>query len=482
MERDIFAELEKWKDSEDRKPLLLSGVRGCGKTYILEEFGRRCFPDTARFDFEEDPGLSDIFERDLNPVRILKELSGIRGSEIGEDTLLILDEIQFCERAVTSLKYFCEEIPQYNVIGAGSLLYVRLSTWDESRVSRFPVGTVNLLTMHPMSFREFLEAGGDEGLAEYAEDYGGLPLPDGILTELDDLYREYLFVGGMPEAVKAWMTGGSMEDVDLIQNGIVESYRRDFAQYAPAKIASDVAAVWDSVPKQLATDSRGFHYSRVRPCNGGKEMRYAIDWLEKVGLIHRVTRIIDTELPLRANEDRKVFQLYLCDTGLMRAMLGLPPEEVLVPKDSSDRAVNALERNYVLDGLKRDGFEHVFYWTELHKTRMDFVVQIGLEAVPIAVRSGDRVHELGLTQYTDRFSPRKMFLMSGKNLRNGAVTYLPLSLAWMFKGLARMERCVPEGVSADLFHSVRWSCESANVLCVNAVTVAKCRKTRKVTV
>ena len=236
-----------------------------------------------------------------------------------------------------------------------------MSTWDESRVSRFPVGTVNLLTMHPMSFREFLEAGGDEGLAEYAEDYGGLPLPDGILTELDDLYREYLFVGGMPEAVKAWMTGGSMEDVDLIQNGIVESYRRDFAQYAPAKIASDVAAVWDSVPKQLTTDSRGFHYSRVRPCNGGKEMRDAIDWLEKVGLIHRVTRIIDTELPLRANEDRKVFQLYLCDTGLMRAMLGLSPEEVLVPKDSSDRAVNALERNYVLDGLKRDGFEHVFY-------------------------------------------------------------------------------------------------------------------------
>ncbi len=433
MERDIFEKLVEWKDSTNRKPLLLNGVRGCGKTWILEEFGRRCFPDTAYFTFEKNPKLAQIFEQDLDPKRILKLLSALRGATITEDTLIVLDEIQFCERAETSLKYFCEEAPEYHVIGAGSLLHVPLSTDPKTDRTGFPVGKVDMLTMHPMGFREFLKASGKELLAQYAEEGCGSELNGAILSMLDDLYRDYLCVGGMPEAVVAWVERGDMEEIERIQDGILASYARDFVRYAPGRWVSKIDSVWDSIPRQLSEGSGRFMYSRASPGARASDLENAVEWLVMSGLVRRVESVSEPVLPLKANADPSDFKLYWCDVGLLRRAMGLSSGDILLPDGRNEGSLKGLTENYVLNELTCDGFGSVFSWSSGRKARVDFIVQVGMDIVPMEVKTGERIRAAGLKEYMDRYAPRKAFLISRKDLKNGRVTDLPLSLMWLFR-------------------------------------------------
>ncbi len=441
MERDIFGKLEEWKDSEDRKPLLLSGVRGCGKTYILREFGKRCFPDTAYFTFEKNPKLAEVFERDLDPKRILKLLSALRDKPIHEDTLIVLDEIQFCERAVTSLKYFCEDASEYHIIGAGSLLHVPLSTDAKADRTGYPVGKVDLLTLHPMSFREFLVASGRELLAEYAEENHGSELNGAILSMLDDLYREYLCVGGMPEAVGAWVERGDMDEVERLQDVILASYASDFARYAPRRWVPRIVSVWDSIPEQLSDGKGRFMFSRASPGARAADLESAVYWLVTTGLVRKVEAISEPMLPLKANADPSDFRLYWCDVGLLRRAMGMESRDILLKNDGKDGPLEGLTENYVLNELICDGFGNVFSWSSGRKAKVDFIVQIELDIVPMEVKAGERIRAAGLKEYIDRYAPRKAFLISGKNLKNGRETHLPLPLMWLFRTVCGSDRC-----------------------------------------
>ncbi len=439
MERDIFEKLVEWKDSDDRKPLLLNGVRGCGKTYILNEFGKRCFPDTAYFSFEDDPGLAKVFEQDLNPRRILKLLSALRDAPIREDTLIVLDEIQFCERAVTSLKYFCEEAPEYGVIGAGSLMHVPLSTDPKTDRTGAPVGKVDLLVMHPMGFREFLKACGKELLAEYAEEECGPTLNEAIVSVLFDMYREYLCVGGMPEAVREWIGSGDMNGVERVQDSILASYARDFVRYAPRRLVTRIDSVWDSIPHQLAGGDGRFMYGRASSGARAVDLEDAVYWLVATGLVSRVESISEPVLPLRANADPSDFRLYWCDVGLLRRAMGLQSRDILLPTDGEDASLEGLNENYVMCELTCDGFRNVFSWSSGGKAKVDFIVQIGTDIVPMEVKAKERIRAAGLKEYTDRYAPRIAFLISKKNPKNGPMTHLPLPMMWLFRTIAERE-------------------------------------------
>jgi len=249
MERTLITKLSEWKESKNRKPLILKGVRQCGKTYLLKEFGKRCYESYAYFNFEENDALKTVFEKDYDTSRILFELGLYFGKTIEPNkTLLILDEIQECGRAITAMKYFCENAPEYHVVCAGSLLGIAL----QNQLS-FPVGKVDFLTLYPMSFSEFLRAAGTEALASFVENFKkGDNLPELIGEKLSTFLRQYYITGGMPEVVKVWCNTHSIEEAERVQQAIINSYELDFAKHAPAKDFPKLSAIWRSIPEQLA--------------------------------------------------------------------------------------------------------------------------------------------------------------------------------------------------------------------------------------
>ncbi len=439
MDRDIFEDLVKWKDSKKRKPLMLQGVRQCGKTFILKEFGKRFFPDTAYFTFERNQELADVFEQNLDPERILKALSAIHGSKIREDTLIIFDEIQFCKGAITSLKYFYEEAPQYHIACAGSLLGVALSKDEKKRGNgeekklSFPVGKVNMMMMFPLSFKEFLGAMGKNTLVEYTKENNESELPEAILSELINLYLEYLCVGGMPEAVDSWVEDGDMAEVERIHREILNSYARDFAKHAPKEMVSKINSIWDSIPMQLSKNSKRFIFGHAVDGARGADLKDAVQWLVDAGLVHRVEALSGVSLPLKSNADPSEYKLYYCDVGLLRTAADLPSSAILLPNEQYTMFKGSMAENYVLNELKSGGFENVYFWTSGAKAEVDFVVQVELDIVPIEVKSEERIRAASLKEYVDKYAPRKAFLISKKNLKNGPVTHLPLPLTWMFR-------------------------------------------------
>ena len=445
MDRDIFEDLVKWKDSKKRKPLMLQGVRQCGKTFILKEFGKRCFPDTAYFTFERNQELADVFEQNLDPERIVKALSAIHGSKIRENTLIIFDEIQFCKGAITSLKYFCEEAPQYHIACAGSLLGVALSkdekkkkNGEEKKLS-FPVGKVDMMMMFPLNFREFLRALGKDALMEYAEENSRSELPEAILSELINLYLEYLCVGGMPEAVDSWVEDEDMTEVERIHKEILNSYARDFAKHAPKEMVSKINSIWDSIPMQLSKNAKRFIFGHAVDGARGADLKDAVQWLVDAGLVHRVEALSGISLPLKSNADPSEYKLYYCDVGLLRTAADLPSSAILLPNEQYTMFKGSMAENYVLNELKSGGFENVYFWTSGAKAEVDFVVQVELDIVPIEVKSEERIRAASLKEYIDKYAPRKAFLISKKNLKNGPVTHLPLPLTWMFRTIAERE-------------------------------------------
>lgn len=424
MWRRIIEDLDRWKDSPGRQPLMLVGPRQCGKTHILKEFGDTRFRAKAYFDFERDGGLAEIFDGDLDAVRILDRLSARARVTIDSDVLVILDEIQGCDRAVTALKYLAEEAPRIPVVCAASL--------PVSGPSPKPVGKVDILHMRPMDFREWLAANGRELLwDEMVRDVDGLPA---ILSrDLEELYRDYLFVGGMPRAVSAWVSTRSEERVREVQTGILNWFIADFMRHVPGNDADKVFRVWESVPSQICGGAGRFAFSRVRKGGRARELEGALWWLVSAGLVTKVDAVGAPGVPLRMDRDTSAFRVYPCDVGLMGAMAGTTLDLYLddtIP--ATDGFRDAAAECFVLGELLSSFRRAPVYWRG-GNSEVDFLVEHRSRAYPVEVKAGREVKAKGLAGYIDGHSPEAAFLLSLDPAKGGRVRSLPLYAASLIR-------------------------------------------------
>lgn len=394
MERSIYSSLKKWKESPTRKPLILQGARQVGKTYILKEFGAREYSEVVYINFDDNNDMQNMFV-DYDVDRIIRSMSAISGISIKPSTtLLILDEIQEVERGLASLKYFCEKAPEYHVAVAGSLLGITLHEGTS-----FPVGKVDMLYMYPMDFEEFLLAMGKEQLVELLRNNSWATLTPlrGMLTEL---LRQYYFVGGMPEAVKAYVERGDIWEVRSIHSKIIDAYRNDMSKHVPKQQVQRINMVWNSVPSQLARDNKKFIYGALRKGARANDFEIAIQWLVDSGLVHKVHRISKPVVPLKFYEDMASFKLFLLDCGLLGALSETPPEQILIGDNVFEEYKGAFTENYVLQQLKSLPRTFVYYYSNDNSTlEIDFVVQHDAHIIPIEVKAEENLRAKSLRQF-----------------------------------------------------------------------------------
>lgn len=433
MERDIMKQLVAWKDSPDRKPLLVTGVRQCGKTYILKEFGNKYFEDTAYFYFEGNRGLISVFEYDLDPVRILRELGSIvRGQEIiPGKTLIIFDEIQACPNAVTSLKYFCENMKEVPIVCAGSLLGISVKRDGIS----FPVGKVDRLQMYPMTYAEFLRADGGQALYEGAMRLEiGRELPELYSVPLEKSLKYYYIVGGMPEVVKKWADTHNFDEVSRLQDTILEDYGSDFAKYAPKTDIPKLGWIWNSVPKQLAKDNNKFVFSHVKEGKRSNELEDALEWLTDAGLAHRLEMVSNPELPLSFYADAMFFKVYMADVGLLRRKSGLSHKTILEEPEIYKNFKGALTENYVLNELIAQG-KQLYFWRSGNTAEVDFLFEDKDRIIPVEAKAAISTRAKSYLQFCKKYRPPLGFKFSmknvGTNMTEETLTYsVPLYLLW----------------------------------------------------
>lgn len=394
MERSIYSSLKKWKESPTRKPLILQGARQVGKTYILKEFGAREYSEVVYINCDDNNDMQNMFV-DYDVDRIIRSMSAISGISIKPSTtLLILDEIQEVERGLASLKYFCEKAPEYHVAVAGSLLGITLHEGTS-----FPVGKVDMLYMYPMDFEEFLLAMGKEQLVEMlrSDSWAALTPLRGMLTEL---LRQYYFVGGMPEAVKAYVGRGDIWEVRSIHSKIIDAYRNDMSKHAPKQQVQRINMVWNSIPSQLARDNKKFIYGALRKGARANDFEIAIQWLVDSGLVHKVHRISKPVVPLKFYEDMASFKLFLLDCGLLGALSETPPEQILIGDNVFEEYKGAFTENYVLQQLKSLPRTFVYYYSNDNSTlEIDFVVQHEAHVIPIEVKAEENLRAKSLRQF-----------------------------------------------------------------------------------
>ncbi|MDY5308087.1 MAG: ATP-binding protein [Prevotella sp.] len=394
MERSIYSNLKKWKESPTRKPLILQGARQVGKTYILKEFGAREYSEVVYINCDDNNDMQNMFV-DYDVDRIIRSLCAISGVSIKPSTtLLILDEIQEVERGLASLKYFCEKAPEYHVAVAGSLLGITLHEGTS-----FPVGKVDMLYMYPMDFEEFLLAMGKEQLVELlrSNSWAALTPLRGMLTEL---LRQYYFVGGMPEAVKAYVERGDIWEVRSIHSKIIDAYRNDMSKHAPKQQVQRINMVWNSIPSQLARDNKKFIYGALRKGARANDFEIAIQWLVDSGLVHKVHRITKPVVPLKFYEDMSSFKLFLLDCGLLGALSETPPEQILIGDNVFEEYKGAFTENYVLQQLKSLPRTFVYYYSNDNSTlEIDFVVQHDTHIIPIEVKAEENLRAKSLRQF-----------------------------------------------------------------------------------
>ncbi len=406
--------LKEWKDRRDRKPLLLTGVRQCGKTYTIKEFGKTEFEDVAYFNFEEDDTLASAFEHDYKVDRILDDLGSIkRGKRIvpGE-TLLILDEIQTCPRALTSLKYFCENLPGLHVIAAGSLLGVAIGKQDVS----FPVGKVNRMRMYPMTFDEFVRADGGENLID-----GLLKMdPERMIPAMYSVpmiryLKLYYLIGGMPEVVKTWVETHELEAVAEKQDEILQDYADDFGKHAPVSELPKIRMIWESIPSQLAKDNHKFIFTRIKPSCRAKELEDAMKWLVDAGLIYQLYLVQKPEIPLSGEADYTSYKVYMADTGLLCRRSNVKYETIMEGDDQFIHYKGALTENYVLSQLRSMNI-NTWYWTSDANAEVDFLTDDGGQLCPIEVKSADNTKAKSLKVFCERYKPPKAVKTSLRNV------------------------------------------------------------------
>ena len=426
MYRKIIQQLVDWKQDKQRKPLILEGARQTGKTYILQQFGKEHYKNVAYINMENaSDQLKQIFDGSIFPKRIVQQLEIMFGFAIRPaETLLIFDEVQEIPRALTSLKYFCEDAPEYHVAASGSLLGIFLHPGTS-----FPVGKVNFLKMQPMDFEEFLIAGGEQQLIGFArENINDLK----FLTEkLYDYFKYYLVTGGMPEVVQSWITEKNIEKVEKIQDTILQTYIRDFSKHAKEPETIRIKQVFDSLPDQFAKQNDKFIYGVVREGARAREYELAIEWLLAAGIVRRVNLVkCGDKLPLRAYSERNSFKLYFIDVGLFRHFAKIPTSIVLDKTAIFDEFNGLLAEQYVLQELNR---YELFYWTSGAQAEVDFVTQIDSKIVPIEVKSGLNVKAQSLKVYRENYNPELSIRFSLLPLEeNNGLLNIPLYYSFLF--------------------------------------------------
>ncbi|WP_010254177.1 ATP-binding protein [Treponema primitia] len=439
MERCLTKQLIAWKDNPEKKPLILKGVRQCGKTWLLKEFGEEYYDDTAYFSFEGNDPLHARFAGDFDVRRIITELGVYRKKNIEPGkTLIIFDEIQFCGRALSSLKYFCEDAPEYHIVCAGSLLGLALSG-----PLSFPVGKVDFQTLRPLSFYEFLLANGEALLCKHLEKFPvEEPVPELFAGMLERYVRTYYITGGMPEAVANWIANHDIEKLEAVHRKILDSYELDFAKHAPTGEFPKLRAVWHSIPAQLAKENSKFIFSQVKKGQRAKDLEDALEWLLGAGLVYRVTKVEKPFMPLSSYADSSFFKLYMADVGLLRTMAALPAEAVLGQIDVYKEFKGALTENYVLTELVNLYNEPPFFWRSNNTAEVDFIIQHKLDIIPIEVKSERNTKAKSLAEYRKKYEPRwavKTSMSNGANTfcegEKSAVLNVPLYMLWMLKSL-----------------------------------------------
>lgn len=400
MKRKAYLELLDWKRKAIRKPLIIQGARQVGKTWLMKEFGRNEFVQTAYFNFESTKNLAQIFEGGYDIPTIIRSLNILAGFTIeAEKTLIIFDEIQSCPEAITSLKYFNENHREYFILAAGSLLGVAIH-----RGVSFPVGKVEFMTLHPLNFSEFMEAGGKQDLLQAVSnnDYS-------VIEHFHEAYisslKDYYFTGGMPEVVNQFLKNQDYNEARRIQQQILLAYENDFSKHAPINQLPRIRMIWQSIVGQLAKENSKFIYTILRTGARAKEFELAIEWLKDAGLIHKVIRIEKPGMPLSAYADWTSFKIYLHDVGLLCAMAEISPEILLKGDDLFTEFKGVVSEQYVLQQMISHSFQP-FYWApENSKAELDFVIQAREKIIPVEVKSATNLKSRSLRLYYDKYHP-----------------------------------------------------------------------------
>lgn len=403
MYREKIEELKAWKKRKGRKPLVVEGARQVGKTWLLKEFGHTCYKQCVYVNFENAEGLQQLFMGNFDVERIIGSLQLYTRTKITpNDTLIILDEIQAVKRGITSLKYFCEDAPQYHIVVAGSLLGINIHEGES-----FPVGKVEFMTLRPMSFYEYLLAAGEELLVDSLK-ARQMDMVDLLHDRLVDHLRHYLYIGGMPEAVDTYMKTKDFGEVRRIQRYILESYEADFSKHAPIEVVPRIRMVWKSLPSQLSKENKKFVYGVIREGARAKDFELAIEWLCDCGLVLKCHRVSAPSLPLMAYQDMSVFKLFTLDVGLLSAMVGLDENVLLNGDRVFTEFKGALTEQYVMQELRLRDSDYIGYWTNERSTaEVDFVVQDEKGIVPIEVKAETNVKARSFKFFCEKYSPER---------------------------------------------------------------------------
>lgn len=434
MERTAMRRLVDWKEKERRKPLLISGCRQCGKTWLATEFGRRYYEKTFVFNFEKEPALAEVFRYDLDPRRILRELGLFReGKPIDpERSLVVFDEIQRCMDAVASLKYFEESGLNAHLLCAGSLLGVEL----KRRQASFPVGKCEQLRLYPLNFPEFVEAvGGGQYLTSLREYERFREIPSYIAEPMSRYLKLYFVVGGMPEAVQTWIDSENVGAVDAVLDQIILGTRADFSHYADPNESLRIAWIWDSIPKQLAKENNKFVFSHVKTGARARDFEDALLWLVDAGLAYRLEKVVVPNVPLSAFSDAASFKVYANDVGILRRNAGIAGQTILTESEGYSTFKGAYTENYCMTELVAQG-RRPYYWRSDNVAELDFLFEDRLNRiVPMEVKAAEHTKAKSFSLFCKRYAPQRGFKISGKNVgdnQKGATLEisLPLYLLW----------------------------------------------------
>ena len=413
MYRRAIEDLIRWKDSKARKPMIIRGARQVGKTWLMREFGGTQYKQYAYINFDNNERMEHLFSGNLDISRIVTALQIESGVSIDADnTLVIFDEVQEVPNALTSLKYFCENAPQYHVIAAGSLLGVALHPG-----ASFPVGKVDFMDLYPLDFLEFMRALGEERLVDLLDNMDW-DMITGFKGKYIDLLKQYYYIGGMPEAVKTFAETLDYRMVRQVQQRLLMAYEQDFSKHAPHETVPRIRMLWDSIPSQLAKENRKFIYGLIRQGARAREYELAMAWLTDCGLVHKVSRISKPGMPLRAYQDFNAFKLFVVDVGLLSAMSGLDVKSLLEGNKIFEEFKGALTEQYVLQQLTARKEIEPFYWSaETGSAELDFVVQSGMHVVPLEVKAEENLQAKSLKSYYNKYQPKYAVRSSMSNFR-----------------------------------------------------------------
>ena len=424
MDRLLYQNLVTWKHTEGRKPLMLEGARQVGKTFLLKKLGKEEYENFYYLNFDEHPKARTLFEDNISAESILKKLAIFFQTPITpHNSLICFDEIQECDGALASLKYFCEDAPDYHIAVAGSLLGVKLKG-----NKGFPVGKVTIRHLYPLSFIEFLQAMGKQGWIQLLDELTvGETIPDIFHHELIDALKTYFFVGGMPEAVARYIKTNNLEEVRQVHKDIIRTYELDFAKHATPADAAKISLIWDAIPSQLSKENKKFIYSVVRESARAREYESAIQWLVDARLVLKCYQISKPGIPLKSYANHEIFKTYFLDVGLLGAMSQLRSDVLLENTQLFTEYKGALTENYIAQSLTTFLDHQLFYWSSEGKAEVDFVVDIHGKLLPIEVKSGHSTKKKSLLIYCEKYSPKHAIRVSPMNMAcNGSLLNIPL--------------------------------------------------------